>query len=67
MPRPNKILEPTKAYNLNLKITDFDRLAKIAHRESAIYGHQVSIADLMREAIVVYLDALEENDDDGDK
>jgi len=67
MPRPNKILEPTKTYNLNLTIADFDRLAKIAHRESAIYGHQVAIADLMREAIVVYLDALEESDDDDDK
>jgi hypothetical protein len=45
---------------LNIKIEDYDRLAKIAHDESLIYGQQVAVADLIREAIGVYLDALEE-------
>tara|TARA_R100001460_G_scaffold28973_1_gene57710 strand:+ start:21529 stop:21723 length:195 start_codon:yes stop_codon:yes gene_type:complete len=60
MPRPNKILSPTKNYNLNIKIEDYDRLAKIAHDESLIHGQQVAVADLIRESIGVYLDALEE-------
>lgn len=62
MPRPNKILEPTKTYNFNLKTDHFDRLSKIAHNESAIHNQQVSVADLIRESIEVYLDALEEDD-----
>lgn len=63
MPRPNKILEPTKTYNLNLKISQYERLSKIALSESSIHNQQVSVADLMREAIEIYLDALEEEDD----
>ena len=44
MPRLNKILSPTKNYNLNIKIEDYDRLAKIAHDESLIHGQQVAVA-----------------------
>ena len=63
MPRPNKILEETKAYNLNLKTTDYDKLSAIAHEESAIHNMQVSVADLMREAIDIYLSANEKDDE----
>tara|TARA_R100000773_G_C4207872_1_gene108209 strand:- start:413 stop:610 length:198 start_codon:yes stop_codon:yes gene_type:complete len=62
MPRPNKILKPTKAYNLNIKVEDYDKLSYIAHKESNIHGKQVSVADLMRESIEVYLDAYEESE-----
>ena len=62
MPRPNKILEPTKAYNLNIKVQDYDKLSYIAQKESNIHGIQVSVADLMRESIEVYLDAYEESE-----
>jgi hypothetical protein len=30
MPRPNKILEPTKQYNIMLKVEQYDKLAKMA-------------------------------------
>ena len=63
MPRPNKILEPTKVYNLNIKTEHYDKLSYIAHKESNIHGIQVSVADLMRESIEVYLDAYEENEE----
>ena len=62
MGRPNKILEPLKTYNLTMKIEQWDRLAKIAEEESQIHNQQVSVADLMREAIDIYLDALEDED-----
>jgi len=64
MARPNKMLVPTKNYNLNMTIEDFDRLAKISRNESQIHGQQVSVADLIREAISVYLDALEEDENE---
>ena len=46
MPRPNKILEPTKTYNLLMKEEQFDKLAYVA--------------DLMREALDIYVEAYEE-------
>lgn len=57
------MLVPTKNYNLSMTIEDFDRLAKISYSESQIHGQQVSVADLIRESISVYLDALEEEDE----
>lgn len=60
MARPNKILEETKVYNLILKARDWDKLSAIAHKESQIHGLQVSVADLIREAIGIYLSVEEE-------
>ena len=62
MARPNKILEPLKTYNLTMKIEQYERLAKVSREESEIHNQQVSVADLMREAIDIYLNALEEED-----
>ena len=45
---------------MNLKIEDYDKLSYIAHQDSEVHGIQISVADLMREAIEVYLDAYEE-------
>tara|TARA_R110000796_G_scaffold39274_1_gene98087 strand:- start:546 stop:821 length:276 start_codon:yes stop_codon:yes gene_type:complete len=60
MPRPNKILEPTKTYNLLMKEEQYDRLAYIAHQMQKTKLEQVAVADLIRDAIDIYLEVLEE-------
>lgn len=59
MPRPNKILEPTKTYNLLMTVDQFERLQGYSHNMTKRSLEQVSIADLIRDAIEVYLEALE--------
>ena len=63
MPRPNKILEPTKTYNLLMKEEQFDKLAYVAHQMQKTSLEQVAVADLIRDAIDIYLESYE--DDDG--
>tara|TARA_R110002074_G_scaffold1448_3_gene8605 strand:+ start:356 stop:631 length:276 start_codon:yes stop_codon:yes gene_type:complete len=60
MPRPNKILEPTKTYNLLMKEEQYDRLAYIAEQMQKTKLEQVAVADLIRDAIDIYLEVLEE-------
>ena len=64
MPRPPKIDEPTKTYSLLLKISQYEKLATIATflQQSSI--EQVAVADLMREAIEIYIQSFEEEMDD---
>ena len=62
MPRPNKILEPTKTYNLLLKEEQDDKLAYAAHQMQKTAREQVAVADLIREAIDIYIEALENDD-----
>tara|TARA_R100000988_G_scaffold99943_1_gene69812 strand:+ start:309 stop:518 length:210 start_codon:yes stop_codon:yes gene_type:complete len=64
MGRPHKILEPTKTYNLLLKESQYDRLAYMAHHMQKTSREQVAVADLIRDAIEAYLNALEETDDE---
>jgi len=59
MPRPNKILEPTKTYNLLMTVDQFERLQGYSHNMTKRSLEQVSIADLIRDAIEVYLEVLE--------
>ena len=61
MPRPNKILEPTKTYNLMLKQVQYDKLATAAEQMQKRSIEQVAVADLIREAIDIYIEALEED------
>ena len=61
MPRPNKILEPTKTYNLMLKQVQYDKLATAAEQMQRKSIEQVAVADLIREAIDIYIEALEED------
>ena len=61
MPRPNKILEPTKTYNLMLKQIQYDKLASAAEEMQRKSIEQVAVADLIREAIDIYIEALEED------
>ncbi len=62
MPRPNKILEPTKTYNLLLKEAQYDKLAYAAHQMQKTAREQVAVADLIREAIDIYIEAWENDD-----
>jgi|TARA_E500000318_G_C3434539_1_gene162497 hypothetical protein len=65
MPRPNKILEPTKTYNLLMTVSQYDKLSVYSHDMTRRSLEQVSVADLIRDAIEVYLEVLEgENEED---
>ena len=63
MSRPNKIADKTKSYNLTVSIKDYSELEKFATRESGRYAIQVSVADLIRNAIKLYLEDLRIADD----
>lgn len=63
MGRPNKILEPTKTYNLLMKEEQYDKLSKLAHDMQKRSLEQVAVADLIRDAIDVYLETLDEEQD----
>ena len=64
MPRPNKINQETKTYNLLMRVDQYDRLSKIAHHMQKRSLEQVSVADLIRDSIDIYLEALEEDTDE---
>jgi len=63
MPRPTKILEPTKMYNLMMKQEQYDKLAALSEKMQRQSLEQIAVADLIRDAIDVYLAALEESDE----
>ena len=63
MGRPHKILEPTKTYNLLLKTDQYDRLAAMSSKMQETSREQVAVADLIRDAIEAYLEALEDEMD----
>ena len=65
MPRPNKILEPTKTYNLLMKQTQYDKLERYASDMQQKSLEQVAVADLIRDAIDIYLERLEDDDYEG--
>ena len=62
MPRPPKILEPTKTYNLLLKKDQYDKLDYISSQMQKTSLEQVAVADLIREAIDIYIGAWEEDE-----
>jgi len=61
MGRPAKIPEPTKTYNLLMSAEQYDRLAEHAKRLDKKSYEQVSVGDLMRDSIELYLEALDED------
>ena len=61
MGRPTKIDEPTKTYSLLMSVKQYDRLAEHSERLQKLSREQVAVSDLMREAIDIYLDALDED------
>jgi|TARA_E500000318_G_scaffold5716_1_gene5907 predicted DNA-binding protein len=64
MPRPNKILEETKTYNLLMTVEQWDKLSKMSHEQTKTSLEQVSVADLIREAIDIYIQILEDENEE---
>ena len=64
MPRPNKIQEETKTYNLLMTVEQYDKLSKTAHDRQRTELEQVSVADLIREAIDIYIHVLEQEENE---
>ena len=62
MPRPVKITEPTKLYNLLIKQNQYDKLAKIASNMQKKSLEQIAVADLIRDAIDAYISVIEEEE-----
>jgi len=67
MARPFKIVEPTKTYNLLLKTEQYDRLAAVSSKMQKTSREQVAVVDLIRDAIDVYLEALEDKEEPEDQ
>ena len=65
MGRPAKIDEPTKTYSLLMSVKQYDRLSAHSERLQKKSREQVAVSDLMREAIDIYLEALDDDDYDG--
>jgi predicted DNA-binding protein len=65
MPRPPKIREDTKTYNLLMPTRQYDILSTHSHRMTKAGLEQVAVADLIREAIDVYIEALEDEEYEG--
>jgi len=63
MPRPVKITEPTKVYNMLIKQSQYDALAKIANNMQKKSLEQIAVADLIRDAIDAYISVIEEEND----
>ena len=59
MTRPNKIFSETMSYNLTIEKKDYDKLRDFSTKESETYNMQVSVADLIRTSVKLYLDDLE--------
>ena len=55
MPRPNKIKEPTTTYNFNISKRAYKHLQWMAHEQTKFRGEQVSVADIIRDAVDEYL------------
>ena len=58
MTRPNKIFQDTTSYNLTIEKKDYEELKKFSTKESNAYNMQVSIADLIRTSVKLYLEDL---------
>ncbi len=65
MARPHKILEDTKTYSLLMAVEQYDILSVHSRRMTERGLEQVSVADLIREAIDVYIEALEDEEYEG--
>ena len=59
MTRPNKIFSETMSYNLTIEKKDYDKLRNFSTKESETFNMQVSVADLTRTSVKLYLDDLE--------
>ena len=60
MARPAKLDEPTKQYKLLMTVKQYDVLDRHAKMLQKTSREQVSVADVIRESIDIYIDAIEE-------
>jgi len=64
MARPPKIQEETKTYSLLMTVEQWDKLADISSERQKKELEQVSVADLIREAIDLYIHVLEQENEE---
>ena len=62
MARPAKIPEPTKTYSLLLSVEQYDKLSVHAKSLDKKSYEQVSVGDLIRDGIELYLEALDDDE-----
>ena len=67
MTRPNKIPSDTMSYNLTIEKRDHKELKDFSTKESQTFNMQVSIADLIRTSIKLYLEDLRKAYDGKDR
>jgi predicted DNA-binding protein len=66
MARPHKIRENTKTYNLLMAQRQYDILSAHSQNMSAAGLEQIAVADLIREAIDIYIEAIEDEEYEGE-
>ena len=64
MARPAKLDEPTKQYKLLMTVKQYDVLDRHAKMLQKTSREQISVADVIRESIDIYIDAIEETNGD---
>ena len=64
MARPAKLDEPTKQYKLLMTVKQYDILNRHAKMLQKTSREQISVADVIRESIDIYIDAIEETNGD---
>lgn len=64
MSRPPKIQEKTKQYNLMMTVEQYNKLANISSERQRTELEQVSVADLIRESIDLYIHVLEQENEE---
>ena len=65
MARPKKFTEDVKMYNIALPIKMFERLSKISLQETENSLEHISIADLIRSSIEVFVECYEKENVNG--
>ena len=58
MTRPNKIFTETTTYSLTIEKKDYEELKNFSTKESDTFNMQVSIADLIRTSVKLYIEDL---------
>ena len=65
MARPKKFKEDVKMYNIALPIKTFEKLSKISLHETQNSLEHISIADLIRSSIEVFVECYEKENVNG--
>ncbi len=58
MARQNKLFKETMSYNLTIEKKDYEELKNFSTKESDTFNMQVSIADLIRTSVKLYIEDL---------